>query len=304
MELRQLEYFAAVARHGQFTRASRALSVAQPAVSQQIKRLEAELGLELLRRTTREVELTDAGEVLLVRANRALGEVEAARQELSELSGLLRGRVEIGALPVSSIDTPDLVAGFHDLHPQVAIHLHELTLALMLPMLRRDELDLCFALIDPAELGADLDGVLLYHEELIAMVSVEHELAGRSRISLERLTAEPLIRFRTGSAIQRAIDGAFDRAAIAPGYPFQTFELETMRALANRGLGVAVLPRGYLEREGPPVATVAIRPRIEIPVSLIWRSERRRPPAAEAFLRYARERVTGGAGLRSRRSRS
>jgi DNA-binding transcriptional LysR family regulator len=294
MELRQLEYFAAVARHGQFTRASRALSVAQPAVSQQIKRLEAELGLELLRRTTRKVELTDAGELLLIRANHILGELEAARQELSELSGLLRGRVEIGALPVSNIDTPALVAGFHALHPRVSIHLHELTRALMLPMLRRDELDLCFALIDPATLGADLDGVLLYHEELVAMVSTDHELAGRGSISLERLTAQPLIRFRAGSAIQRAIDDAFDGAGLAPGYAFQTFELETMRAMASRGLGAAVVPAGYLEREGPAVATVSIRPRIKVPVGLIWRSERRRPPAAEAFLVYARERIGAG----------
>ena len=107
MELRQLEYFAAVARHGQFTRASRALSVAQPAVSQQIKRLEAELGLELLRRTTRHVELTDAGELLLDRANRALGEIEAARQELSEISGLLRGRSTQRSRPLRA-----LVPGF------------------------------------------------------------------------------------------------------------------------------------------------------------------------------------------------
>ena len=293
MELRQLEYFSAVARHGQFTRASRALSVAQPAVSQQIKRLEAELGLELFRRTTRHVELTDAGELLLDRANRALGEIEAARQELSEISGLLRGRVEIGALPVSNIDTPGLVAGFHELHPHVRIHLHELTLELMLRMLRRDELDLCFALIEPAELGSDLDGVLLYHEELVAMVASDHELAGRTRVSLERLSTEPLVRFRSGSAIQRAIDGAFDRAGIAPAYSFQTFELETMRALAHRGVGVGVLPAGYLERDGPAVATVSIRPRIELPVSLIWRAERRRPPAAEAFLGYARDCVLG-----------
>ena len=297
MELRQLEYFAAVARHGQFTRASRALSVAQPAVSQQIKRLEAELGLELLRRTPREVELTDAGEVLLDRANRVLGELEAARQELSELSGALRGRVEIGALPVSSIDTPGLVAGFHEMYPEVGIHLHELTLALMLPMLRRDELDLCFALVHPNELGADFDGVLLYHEELIAMVSTGHELAERTWVSLPRLAKEPLIRFRSGSAIQRAVDDAFDHAEIAPGYTFQTFELETMRALANRDLGVAIVPGGYLKREGPAVATVSIRPRIEVPVSLIWRADRRRPPAAEAFLKYARAQVVGAGGF-------
>lgn len=299
MELRQLEYFAAVVRHGQFTRASRALSVAQPAVSQQIKRLEAEFGLELLRRTTREVELTEAGALLLDRAHRVLAEVEAARQELSEISGLLRGTVEIGALPVSDIDTPALVAGFHEQHPQVGIHLHELTVELMVQMLRSHELDLCFALVDPAELGPDLAGELLYHERLVALVSPYHELARRKSVTLGRLAEEQLIRFRAGSAVQRAVDDAFDHAAVTPRYAFQSFELETMRALASRGLGVAVLPAGYLEREGPEVAVVELRPRVELPVSLIWRTERRRSPAAEAFLAYARERLER-AGVRER----
>ena len=294
MELRQLEYFAAVVRHGQFTRASRVLSVAQPAVSQQIKRLEAELGLELFRRTTREVELTDAGAVLLKRAHRVLAEIEAARQELSEISGLLRGTVEIGALPVSSIDTPALVAGFHELHPQVAIHLHELTVELMVQMLRSHELDLCLALIHPSDLGPDLAGVLLYHERLVALLGEDHNLASQDSVTLKRLVREPLIRFRAGSAIQRSVDDAFHRAGVTPRYTFQSFELETMRALASRGLGVAVLPGGYLERDGPVVATVPLRPDVELPVSLIWRAERRRPPAAEAFLAYAREQLEQG----------
>lgn len=287
-------YFAAIARHGQFTRASRALSVAQPALSQQIKRLEAELGLELFRRTTREVELTDAGAVLLKRVHRALAEIDAARQELSEISGLLRGTVEIGALPVSSIDTPALVAGFHELHPQVGIHLHELTLELMLQMLRSHELDLCFALVHPADLGPDLTGILLYHERLVALIAEDHALARQSSVTLKRLAREPLIRFRAGSAIQRGVDEAFDRAGVATHSTFQSFELETMRALASRGLGVAVLPGGYLERDGPAVATVPLRPDVEVPVSLIWRAERRRPPAAEAFLAYAREQLERG----------
>lgn len=299
MELRQLEYFAAVARHGQFTRASRALSVAQPAVSQQIKRLEAELGLELLRRTTREVELTEAGKLLLERAHRVLAEVDAARQELSEISGLKRGTVEIGALPVSDIDTPALVAGFHDLHSEVSIHLHELTLELMIQMLRSHELDLCFALVDPADVGADIAGELLYHERLVALVSPHHPLARRGSATLKRLAEEQLIRFRAGSAVQRAVDDAFDHVGVTPRYAFQSFELETMRALASRGLGAAVLPAGYLEREGPAVAVVELRPRVELPVSLIWRAERHLPPAADAFLAYARERLDR-AGVRER----
>src|SRR5437899_1526937 len=98
MELRQLAYFAAVARHRHFTRAAAELHVAQPALSQQIKRLEAEVGMVLLDRTSRRVALTEAGEALLERAHRALAEVEAAREELAALRGLEQGRVTMGAM--------------------------------------------------------------------------------------------------------------------------------------------------------------------------------------------------------------
>src|SRR3954453_16645474 len=98
MELRQLRYFAAVARHRHFTRASEELHVAQPGLSQQIRRLERELGVELLSRTTRQVALTQAGELMLPRAQRVLAEVDTARAEVDDLIGLARGRVAVGTL--------------------------------------------------------------------------------------------------------------------------------------------------------------------------------------------------------------
>ena len=293
MELRQLEYFSAVARHGHFTRASEELNVAQPAVSQQIKRLEAELGVELLHRSTRRVELTEAGAALLARANRVLAEIEAARQELSEFAGLLRGTVEIGTIPVSSLDTPGLLEAFRDVHPEIGLHLHEQSLAVLLPMLRGDRLDLLFALADPADLGDDIDGVVLFHEELVVVVADDHPLARRSWVRLATIADEPLIRFRSGSALQGAIDDEFGRAGATPRFAFETLELEMMRALASRGLGVALLPNGYLLREGPPVVAVPLRPRVQLPVSLLWRVDRKLPPAAQAFLDIALAELVG-----------
>jgi DNA-binding transcriptional LysR family regulator len=293
MELRQLEYFSAVARHAHFTRASEELNVAQPAVSQQIKRLEAELGVQLLHRSTRQVELTEAGAALLARANRVLAEVEAAQQELSEFAGLLRGTVEVGTIPVSSLDTPGLLKAFRELHPGIGLHLHEQSLAVLLPMLRADRIDLCFALADPDDLVADVDGVVLFHEELVVVMAEEHPLAGRSRLELGTIAGEPLIRFRSGSALQGAIDDEFERAGATPNFAFETLELEMMRALAARGLGVALIPKGYLLREGPPVAAVALRPRVRLPVSLLWRVDRKLPPAAQAFLDLSLETLVG-----------
>src|SRR5947208_6945260 len=98
MELRQLRYFAAVARHGNFTRAAEELHLAQSALSQQVRRLERELGVELLSRTTRRVELTQAGEIALRRATRILSEAGALTGDLDELSGLVRGRLVIGGM--------------------------------------------------------------------------------------------------------------------------------------------------------------------------------------------------------------
>jgi LysR family transcriptional activator of glutamate synthase operon len=289
MELRQLEYFAAVAHHGQFTRAARELNVAQPAISQQIKRLESEIGLELFNRSTRRVELTDAGSLLLGRALRILAEVEGARQEMSEVTGLLRGRVAIGALPVSRVDAPGLLQRFLERHPGIGIHLHEQALPVMLPMLRRDELDVCFALARHDELGDDIDGRFLYEEELVAVTSPGHRLAKRKRLELADLVDEPLIRFRTGSALQAIIDAGFDRAGVSPAFAFESFEMETVRALASRGLGVALLPAGYLLHEGAEIASVPLSPTVQMPVSLLWRKGRRRPPAAQAFLDFALE---------------
>ena len=188
MELRQLEYFVAVARHRHFTRAAADVSVAQPALSQQIRKLEAELGTDLFRRTTRRVELTDAGELLLPRARTILAEVESARQEVSELEGLLRGHVEIGSLPLASLGVPSMLQEFRRLYPGIGIHLHEQAVDVVLAMLRRGELDLTFAAVSPGEAGSGLDAQLLYSEDLVAVMAPEHELAGRQTVRVSELT--------------------------------------------------------------------------------------------------------------------
>jgi len=290
VELRQLSYFEAVARHRHFTRAAEEVKVVQPALSQQIKRLEAELGVELFRRSTRRVEVTEAGELLLARASIVLQEVEAARQELSELGGLLRGRVTLGSLPLASLGVPAMLEEFRRAYPGVGMHLHEQALDIIMDMLRRDELDLAFAMAGPGSVGSEMTVQVLYEEELVAVMSPTHALAERASVRMEQLADDPLIGFRPGSALRRAVDDQLERADPAPEYAFETFELETIRSLASHGLGVALLPAGYVHAAGPEVASARLRPRAQLPISLVWRSERRHTPAAQAFLEFARER--------------
>ncbi len=155
--------------------------------------------------------------------------------------------------------------GFRDLHPAIGIHLHEQSLAVMLPMLRSDELDLCFGLTVPGDHGDDLTGRKLFDEPLLAALSPGHPLAGRRSIRLEELAAGPLIRFRTGSSLQTAIDAEFDRVGATASWAFESFELETVRALASRGIGVALMPEGYLDRRGLPHRRRAAAPAGEAP---------------------------------------
>jgi LysR family transcriptional regulator, transcription activator of glutamate synthase operon len=150
MELRQLRYLDAVARHRSFTRAALDAHVAQSALSQQVGRLERELGVELLRRTTRRVEVTEAGELVLARARRALAEVDGVRADLDALQGLVRGTLRLGGLPpVGPVHPAALIADFSRAHPELAITVREDVAFTLLRQLRDGGLDLVMALVDP-----------------------------------------------------------------------------------------------------------------------------------------------------------
>jgi LysR family transcriptional activator of glutamate synthase operon len=299
MELRQLRYFVAVAEHLHFTRAAADLHVAQPALSQQIRRLEDELGLELLARTSRSVALTEAGELLLVRARRVLAELDGAAEDLDALKGLTRGRVVVGAIQsLGPFDLPGLLAAFHASHPGIDILLREDTTQGMLGMLATDELDLAVAAIDPPP-SAEFASALLYEEELVLAVRPGHPLAGRSRLALADLPDEPFVFFRAGSGLRATTERALAAAGIVPRVRFESSELSRVRALVSRGLGVAIMPRSETGRPGPVtprVAAIALGPpALRRRVGLVWRRERRHPPAALAFLRFATARTASGA---------
>jgi len=294
MELRQLRYLAAVARHGSFTLAAQELHVAQPAVSQQVRRLERELGVELLTRTTRRVLVTEAGELALARASRILADADALRAEIDELHGLLRGTVGIGVIPaVGALDPASLLARFRARHPAVDIRLIETTLADTLDLLRADRLDVCFAFCAPERAGEGIAGELLFDDELALMVAPGHPLAKRRRVSMAAVAEEPLVAPITGASLRLALQEALEQAGASVRVSYESNEASTVRALTAQGLGVSVLPRSFANRPGPELVAVQIVPKLSrIPVSVLYRDGRRRPPAVEAFLAGLREELS------------
>ena len=302
MELRHLRTLDAIARHGSFTRAAEELHLAQSALSQQVRRLEAELGIDLLNRTSRSVSVTQAGQVVLDYARRVLDEVDGLHLELEELSGVLRGKVAIGAIwPTGSYDLPGLLGTFHERHPGVEIHLVEHTADHLLDRLRRDDLDCAFASVDTDTLGDEFAATKLFEEELVATVAPDHRLARAEHVTLQELAGEPLIAYREGSELRRRLEWTMAAAGLEPRNAFYCTEMAAVRALASRGLGVAVLPRSIAELEGPPVAIRPVRPAPPTwPVALVWRGRRRQPPAAKAFLQLALEAAGEDADVKPR----
>ncbi|KOV84039.1 LysR family transcriptional regulator [Nocardia sp. NRRL S-836] len=287
MELRQLEYFVAVVEEGSFTRAAERVHVAQPGVSAQIRRLERELGHDLLDRSGRAVTLTDVGAAVLPLARAALGSVESARRTVEELAGLVRGTVRVGMVVSCGImDLPELLSAFHAAHPGVEITLAEANSDELIESLVDGRLDL--ALVGYAgDTPAGLTVRVLADEPLVAAVSSSDPWCGRDSVTLDELLERGLISLPVGTGLRGALD-----AACGPRRPRIAFEASAppmVITLAQRGLGPAILAESMVS------GLHAVRITDPVPwsrLALAWRSEGPHSPAARALIALAEKRVT------------
>jgi LysR family transcriptional regulator, transcription activator of glutamate synthase operon len=294
MELRQLRYLLALAEERNFTRAAAREHIAQPALSQQIRRLEDEVGLPLVERTTRRVALTDAGELLVARARRILAEVDAADTELAALRGVQRGHVTVGAMhTMGPVDVSLVLALFHERHPGVELTVREQSSEELAEMLRVDELDLAFLSVTERIESHGLGLQQLVSEELVAVLPTDHPLAGRRRLGMAELEGERFISYRAGSRLREVLISAGRDAGYEPHVTLESNESQRIRQLVARGLGVAVLPRSDTESPGAEIAALTLTsPGLTRDITLAWREGRRHAPAAAEFLELARSTFT------------
>jgi DNA-binding transcriptional LysR family regulator len=290
MELRQLRYLVALADEQHFTRAAEREHIAQPALSQQIRRLEREVGLPLVERTTRRVAMTGAGELLVARARRVLAEIEAASDELQGMSGLLTGRVTVGAMhTMGPIDVSLVLAEFRQRHPGVELTVREQSSEELAAMLRVDDIDLAFLSVTERIESHGLGLQQLVMEELVVTLPRGHRLARRRRLRMAELSAEQFISYREGARLRELLISAGNAAGFEPRITLESNEGERIRRLVARGLGVAILPRSEAERPGVDVAVARlVQPALSRDITLAWREGRRHPPAAAGFLELAR----------------
>ena len=290
MNLRELRSFVAVARTGSFSRAAETLYLGQPAVSQHVRRLEAELGLALFARTTRAVVLTDAGQAFLPRVQRALAELDGGVAEIDEVRGLLRGHLRIGAMQwLDPYDLPQALAAFRERHPDIEITVVEEPTTVMVAAVLDGSLDAAYV---PLESQAGVSAHELFTDDLVLIVGRDSPLAGRSGVRFGALRDASFVFLREGSGLRRSIEDAARAAGYTPRVGLETNELARVFALVAAGLGVSVVSRTVAQRAHADVALVPLRPAPRRTVGLVWRAERRQPPAARAFIDHVR---AGGA---------
>lgn len=287
MDLRQLEYFVAVAETGSFTRAAARVHITQSGVSAQIKALEHELGAELFLRSGRTARLTEAGAVALRHARAALDSTLDLRDAIDDVKGLVRGRLRIGMVIGCEI-TPlfDALAAFHEEHPGIELELTEANSDTLVGSVRTGVIDVALAGLagEPPE---HLASQVIVSEPLVALTPTGNGLAERESVTIAALMPYRIICLPRGTGIRDVLDHAgMANLGVRPEVALVATSPDTVAGLARRGLGVAVLSES-MAKTHPDLVAVPIDD-VPIPalLALVW--QERTSPALAAFLQRCR----------------
>ncbi|WP_309051693.1 LysR family transcriptional regulator [Streptomyces sp.] len=293
IEARHLRVLRAVAATGSFSAAARELGCTQPAVSQQMKALEASAGTPLLVRTGREMRLTQAGEVLVRHASGILAGLTAAEEEVAAIAGLRAGRVRLVSFPSgSSTLVPTALAALRADHPGTRVSLVEAEPPRSVEMLREGDCDVALAFRygpGPSEWD-DLVVRPLLTDRLVGLVPEGHRLAGAGAVGIGELAEESWI--AGCPRCRRQLVDVCERAGFTPRIDFATDDYPAVVGLVGAGLGVAVLPELAIESVRPKGArTVTVEPAVEREIVALTLPDLAQVPAVAATL----ERLTRAA---------
>jgi len=245
MELRHLRYFAAVAQHLNYTEASRRLHVAQPAISKTILDLEDELGVKLLLRTKRSVQLTSAGTIFLREIGGVLRQADEAKRLAQRAARGEIGRVAIGFMvSAASPFLPRVIRAYRQRYPDVELALSELAPEEQLSALKSGEIDVGFSSPFPKDTRDWLAGELIYTDRLMLALPKAHKLAARTRVNLRDLAGENFVQFHRRGApdVFDACVALCGRAGFTPRIVYEANLMAAVLTLVESGLGASLVP--------------------------------------------------------------
>lgn len=293
MDLRRIRYFVAVAEHLSFRGAAEALDTSQPSLSQQIRGLERDLGVELFERTKRRVRLTNAGAEYLAGVRNVIAEFEATGRRARDAEAGLRGRLELGTAGMVMIDhLPNVVRAYRAAFPAVDVSVTILRNPDLVDALRRGRIDLAFAsVVEPSD---EIVTEHLWSFPSRVVLPADHPMAGRPAIHLSELNGETLIvhQRRNGGGANGVVMGLCREQGFTPGAIREVSDiadLEMLVGLVACGLGITILPAPFERMHSPAVVFVPISGTLHAAhISACWRSEQI-SSLVRNFVRIARE---------------
>jgi DNA-binding transcriptional LysR family regulator len=242
VNLKLMHTFLLVADHSSFCRAAEASNRSQSAVSMQIRQLELQLGVSLFHRTTRRVQLTREGELLLVCARRAVAELQTGLRQIKDAVDIQRGRLTLACAPtLAATRLPDILAAFQKSYPGVTAHVQELASTEMLESIRRQDVD--FGIGPRAPNAAEFQFQPILLDEIYALIPASLDVGNRETISLLELSHMPTLVLAGSSGMHGMLEKAQKAAGVTLNIKFEVQQVQTQIAMAAAGLGAAILPR-------------------------------------------------------------
>jgi LysR family hydrogen peroxide-inducible transcriptional activator len=263
MELHQLKYVCAIAATGSFSRAAEQCHVAQPSLSQQISKLEDELGTRLFDRLGRSVRLTDAGRTFLPHARTVLHQTEMARSEVDGRRRDARGTVIVGVIPtIAPYYLPERIAAFTRRFPESTLRIVEETTPVLVESLRSLAIDI--AILSLPLRRREFEVVPLLTERLYAALPPDHRRAGAASISLSELRDERFVLLRDSHCFREIALAACHRARLDPRIAFESGQFSSLLGMVAAGVGVSLVPEMAVDRRAACkyVRSVACRRRL------------------------------------------
>lgn len=255
MEIHQIRYVCAIADTGSFSRAAEQCQVAQPSLSQQVLKLEDDLGTRLFDRLGRSIQLTEAGQAFLPHARAILEQMEAARSSVEEKCADLRGSVTIGIIPtIAPYLMPEYTASFVRNYPQAKLRIVEEKTPTLIERLRNLSIDLAILALPLRHKNLQL--FPLRSEPLFAVLPRDHPRAAAKSLALKELRGESFVMLRDGHCFRDLSIDACSRARLTPRIAFESDQFSSLLGMVAAGIGISIVPQMVID---PNAACAYIR---------------------------------------------
>ena len=286
MELRQLEYFQMASRLKNITRAAERLRVSQPNITVAIKKLEAELGIQLFDRSQKQLALTPEGAVFLNRIELALRNIQDAVLEVNDYKQLQKGTIKIG-IPsmIGAYLFAKIFSSFQKQYSHLDIYLYEEGSMAIREQLERDELDFGIVIISNAAQSLQL--LPMSTSQIAACVPENHPLAAKKSIGIQDLTDADLIMLKEGSFLRHLVLDKLKAANITPNIVLESNQIETIKGLVSSGVGLAFL-LDFIVEGTPGIKALPLDEPIFVDVGLAWKKDRYISKAAQSFMDFCK----------------